>query len=324
MIGRARYIILVSAIAALLSTSCPASAEMKATYLYNLSNFTGTVPTSSARVSLDPVTKEVYVITGDLVRIFNTTGMEIYSFGEDLNVGVLADAALDGNGNIYVLSYSYQKKGTSITLCNYRGDPIREIKLTNVPPQLEGFRPNHLIYRNGSLYLASDSDMMAIVTDADGAFKTSIDFYELMGVKEFIAKTGEKKAASRSDLGIAGFFVDHEGNMLFTSPITAVAYVVTPDLKVKSFGRRGSAPGRFAVPRGMARDRFGNYLVSDILRCVVMVFDKDFEFKMEFGYRGFGPSNLIGPTEMVIDDDSNLYITQLRERGISVFNLKSE
>ncbi len=322
MIGRARNIILISAISALISIAAPASAEIKATYLYNLSDFTGVVPTSSAKISIDPVTKEAYVITGDLVRIFNTSGMEVFSFGEDLRVGVIIDVSLDEQGNIYVLSYSYEEKRTIVTLCNYRGDPIREVKLTNVPPEFEDFRPNRLIYRNGTLYIASESAMMAITTDANGVFKSSIDFFVLMDIKEVVTRTGDKRKATRDVLGIAGFFVDYEGNMLFTSPVTAAAYVISPDLKVKSFGKSGGGPGKFAVPRGIARDRSGKYLVSDILRSVVMIFSKDFEFIKEFGYRGFGPGNLIGPTDMAVDSDSKLYVTQLREMGVSVFQLE--
>jgi hypothetical protein len=51
----------------------------------------------------------------------------------------------------------------------------------------------------------------------------------------------------------------------------------------------------------MARDKSGNYLVSDILRCVVIIFDKDFEFIAEFGYRG-SADNLMA-TDMAVDDD---------------------
>jgi DNA-binding beta-propeller fold protein YncE len=321
MIKRLRNIILMSAISALIGASVPASAEIKATYLYNLSTFTGVVPTSAAKITLDPVTKEAYVITGDLIRVFNSAGMEIYSFGEDLRVGVIVDAALDEEGNIYVMSFSYEEKRTIVTLCNYRGEPVREIKITNVPAQFETFQPNRLVYRKGTLYIASESSMMTIVTDANGVFRAGIDFFALMDIKE-VTRGGEKKEARREDLGISGFFVDREGNMLFTSPVTALAYVVSPDLKVESFGQRGSAPGRFAVPRGMARDGSGNYIVSDILRSVVIVFDKDFRFITEFGFRGWAPGNLIGPTYMAVDDDSKLYVTQLRDRGVSVFQLK--
>jgi len=319
---RVRNIILISAISALISLPSLAAAEMKATFLYNLSNFSGTVPTTSARISIDAVHKEVYVISGDLVRVFNANGMEIYSFGEDLNAGVLYDAAVDEKGNVYVLSYSFERERSVITLCNYRGEPIREVTFTNMPPDLEGFRPSRMIYRNGTIYLVSESAMMVVVIDANGVFKESIDLFPLMDIKPEKKREGKVEEVKRGNHTIAGFYLDHEGNMLFTEPNVAKVFVVSPDRKVDSFGKRGGAPGRLAVPRGMTRDKSGNYLVSDILKCVVMVYNKEFEFKLEFGYRGFGRGNLIGPTDMLVDEDSKLYVTQLMERGVSVFKLE--
>jgi hypothetical protein len=119
--------------------------------------------------------------------------MEIYSFGEDLNAGVLIDAALDEGGNIYVLSYSYEEKRSVLTLCNFRGDPVREIKLTNFPPKFEGIAPNRLIYRNGTLYLVSDSFMRVVITDPNGVYKDGIDLFAVMDIKSVVTRGGEKK-----------------------------------------------------------------------------------------------------------------------------------
>jgi hypothetical protein len=61
--------------------------------------------------------------------------------------------------------------------------------------------------------------------------------------------------------------------------------------------------------------------VADKLRCVVMVFTKDFKFLTEFGFRGLGPSNLVGPMQLAVDSKNRLYVTQLRNRGVSVYQL---
>ena len=65
-------------------------------------------------------------------------------------------------------------------------------------------------------------------------------------------------------------------------------------------------------------------LVVDKLRCVVMVFDADFNFLTEFGYRGTRPENLIVPDDVVVDRKGRLYVTQGRMRGISVFALERQ
>ena len=51
---------------------------------------------------------------------------------------------------------------------------------------------------------------------------------------------------------------------------------------------------------GIAKDDQGNYLVVERLRSVVMVFDKEFRFLQEFGYRGDKPGNLIRPNEVAV------------------------
>jgi hypothetical protein len=88
-----------------------------------------------------------------------------------------------------------------------------------------------------------------------------------------------------------------------------------------SFGRPGSSPGRFGVIAGVATDDSGNILVTDKLKCVVMVFDKGFTFLDEFGYRGTRPENLIVPDDIAVDRKGRVYITQGRRRGVSVFAL---
>jgi hypothetical protein len=73
---------------------CTASAGITASYLYSLSNFNGTIPYSWVKHVVDRQANEIYVVTGDTVSIFNDKGMEIYRFGADLDLGVLADAAV--------------------------------------------------------------------------------------------------------------------------------------------------------------------------------------------------------------------------------------
>ena len=70
----------------------------------------------------------------------------------------------------------------------------------------------------------------------------------------------------------------------------------------------------------MADDR-GYYYVADKLKSAIIVFDKDFQFQLEFGYRGFSPENLNGPNNLALDDEGRLYVSQLGNRGISVFQI---
>jgi hypothetical protein len=61
--------------------------------------------------------------------------------------------------------------------------------------------------------------------------------------------------------------------------------------------------------------------VSDRLRSVVLVFDRDLMFQTEFGYRGNQPSNLIVPDDLAVDSRGNVYVGQAANRGVSVFKV---
>src|SRR5262249_20525691 len=126
----------------------------------------------------------------------------------------------------------------------------------------------------------------------------------------------------RADNDMRGFSVDHAGNMYFTIPTQFSAFVATPDGKVRSFGTRGSSPGKFSVVAGIAADDDGHIYITDILRAVVMVFDRDFRFLGEFGYRGNGAENLVGPSAVVVGN-GRVYVSQATG-PVKVFGVQFE
>ncbi|ABQ26178.1 hypothetical protein Gura_1988 [Geotalea uraniireducens Rf4] len=313
LVNRIKYgHLLLSTVLVLIVLSTPVlGGEIKADYLYKLSDFTGVVPYSWVRPVVDRKTHEIYVanFSERSIRVFNENGMLVYEFGDDINIGNLYDLAIADDGNILLLSY----KGTAyaLTKCNFRGEPISTLEVRNLPPSFsKDFTPTVIFYHGGHIYLADKEAMKVVVADANGDF---IDGYDLAAILEF----DDKK---KQDSGLVGFSVDREGNLLFTVPVIFQAYIVSPDRKVRSFGARGSSPGKFNIVGGIVADDKGTIYVTDTLRCVVMIFDKDFNFKTEFGYRGGAKDNLISPMELAIDGD-RLYVTQSRNRGVSVFRI---
>jgi len=61
--------------------------KVSASYLYTLSNFTGIYPISWAKLDVDRTTDEVYVVALTKIKVFNETGMEIYTFNETGELG---------------------------------------------------------------------------------------------------------------------------------------------------------------------------------------------------------------------------------------------
>ena len=153
--------------------------------------------------------------------------------------------------------------------------------------------------------------MQIVITDTRGIFKKGYDLIPLL----------EREEKERGNMEVSGFSVDKEGNILFTVPTLFRACILSPEGKIDWFGRPGSINGRFNIVGGITKDSKGNYIVIDKLKCAVMVFDKDFNFITQFGYRGSKPDNLIIPDDVAIDNKDRIYVTQTKKRGVSVFKL---
>lgn len=285
-------------------------AGVKAAFLYRLSNFTGTVPYNYVREFVDPERNEIYVVTGDSVSIFNSSGMEVFRFGDDLKIGVFMDLSVENDGHILILSSV--GGNFRLTRCNYRGEPQAGIEIRNLPKKFAGISPVRLLSRNGKLYLADLIAKQVVVTDANGVFQEGHDIAPLLAA--FEEKPG-------TEYDIVGFTVDGEGNLFFTVPTMFQVFRLSSDGHLSSFGSAGNLPGRFNLLSGIATDDRGNIFVTDILRCTVSVFDKEFKFQAQFSQRGLGPGDLIAPSDLVIDKTGKLYVSQSRNRGISVFRV---
>lgn len=294
-------------------TSCPASAgEYSVNFLYTLSDFSGTKPFSSARINQDFTKNEIYAMVGEAVSIFNASGMEVYRFDYDSTIGIVSDVAVMTNGQLAILASIGPM--TRLVRCNFRAEPLGNIVLTGLPHEFAKFSPNRVLSRDGKLYLVSYSAMQVVITDEQGIFIKGIDLAKELGMSE----------KEREETGLGGFAIDRDGGFLFTLPASATVHILSADGKQRVFGKRGSAPGRFGVVTGIAIDKDGNILVVDKLRCVVMIFDRtNFTLIKEFGNRGFQPGNLIGPDDILIDKQNRAYVSSLRKRGISVYQLST-
>lgn len=305
--GRAVAGLLVALVGVLLVGASTPSAQGQATYLYTLANFGGPLKIDGVRVSVDQETDEVYVIYQNIIHIFNPSGMEVFSFGDDLDLGQILDAVADTNGDILLLSY--KDSHSIVTRCNYRGVPKKPIEFTKAP-QAWTLDANRMMLRNGRLYLANLATSRVTITNVNGEFQSQIDFLSLLQADE-----------RRDGVEMFGFTVDQDGSVFVTMPTLFRAFKRTADGALMSFGKPGSGPGQFGVVAGITTDSHGNVFVADKIKCVVMVFDKAFKFITEFGYRGPKAENLIVPDDIAADRRGRLYVAQWRRRGVSVFSL---
>jgi hypothetical protein len=254
--------------------------------------------------------QETYVASGNTIKVFNSSCMEVYRFDVDGNEGNVLDLTTDEKGRILILTYRGSE--TKIIVCNYRGEQESYLQMSGLPADYNGFTPNRIFNRNGEFYLVSYGSKKIAVTDMNGAFIRGIDLSANL-------KSDEQNEKKEDDLEIGSISFTADGDILLSLPVRARIYRIAKDGSAQNFGKRGSAPGRFGVPSGVAADSKGNIYVSDRLRCVVIVFDKNLKFVREFGFRGFGPGNLIIPNELSMDKNNRIYVTQQLNRGVSVY-----
>lgn len=289
--------------------------SVRAAYLYDLATFTGNVPYNWPRVEPDSSGKEIYVVSENLIQIFDASGMEVYRFGDSLDLGSIADVAADREGNIFLLSHRWSdaklRLDYEITRCNYRGEPISRFELQGLPPQFSEFVPDRMVLQGAKLYFANLLAMTVVVTDVHGLFQKGYDILPLLELHE-----KDKEGAT-----MVGFSVDPEGNVFFSVPPIFRVYKLTPGGQISFFGKPGGAPGFFNIVAGVASDAKGNILVVDRLKSAVLIFDKGFNFVGQFGSMGFKPGFFIVPNDIVIDSQDRVYITQAARRGVSVFKL---
>lgn len=293
----------------LLASAVPPVDGFEVSYLHSLSTSFGTVALAAPTLSYDPAHRELYVLGDGVVRVFNDAGMEVFTFGQDPEVGHIRNVAVLSNGEVVALAYG--PGGLRLVRCTFRGEFLGVITPRGLPPEFNGVLPPDMRYRNGKIYLADHAAMRVLVLDESGAFVASYDLAEKLQI-----------ADKREQIGIRGFNVDGDGNMLFTISPLFSAYVMTPAGEIDAFGKKGSAPGKFNVVSGIARDARGNFYVADILKSAIIVFDPEYRFVKEFGYRGSAPGSIAAPNELAMSDDK-LFVGQTPRRGVSVFQVAS-
>jgi hypothetical protein len=294
----------------------------KPAYLFNVSNLQGDVASSFASIAYDRKNDELYVVSPDarFVRIYNDAGMEIHRFGGDSSVGWVRSVAPLDNGDIVALS-RFEGGNAALVRCDYRGKFLERMNFEGIPPSFAGFSPDSVHAANGKLYLLDSRAMKVVAADYDGKVFATYDLKALVFGKgsEALADYDKEKNADEEEL--QGFGVDRNGNLLFTIPTMFRAFVVSPDKKLRSFGQKGSRPGKFNIVGPITADEQGYLYVADMLRCVVLVFDEQLRFIWEFAGRGLSPGRLVLPTA-IATGNGKVFVSQGRNRGVSVYRVR--
>ncbi|MBE0574976.1 MAG: hypothetical protein IH613_03675 [Desulfuromonadales bacterium] len=311
-------------VAATLQQSQRGGTQWLLKFQYLLSDFSGPVPSQWARLAFDPERREIYTLNPSVndVKIFNPQGMELFSFGNDGDLVSAVDIAVGDDGNIYALARDFHTYG--IQVLNYRGEPISKIAIKDSPEQFSGFSPDRMEYQGGLFYLLDSGSLRIVTTSADGTFIQGHDLAAIINhLEDEQAKENPERERDKAQLiDISGFSVGPDKSLYFTVPLLFSAFRLNTDGSLDSFGTSGSAPGKFGVVSGIVADNQGNIFVADRLRSVVMIFDSNFNFLGEFGYRGYRPEDMIVPDDLALDQASNrIFVSQASNKGVGVYTV---
>jgi hypothetical protein len=286
---------------------------LEATYAYELSTPSGPVLLSWPSLAYDRAHDELFVVAEGFVRIFDASGMEVYRFGDDGALGNILRVAVLDDGELILLTTVDGKR--AYLRCDFRGELIETFSLTGLPKALAGFEPDQLVHRGGKLYFAERGTMRVVVTDLAGAYRDQLRLRDL--VAGALGNDPDRKPPGAMD----GFNVDSTGKLLFTMSTLFAGGTATRSGVVRLFGSRGSTPGRFNIIGGIDSDEAGNLYVTDRLRSVVSVWDRDLRHLGDFAYRGDDEGGLSTPFELAVGN-GKVFVTQAGKRGVKVWRVR--
>lgn len=310
--NHSRTALWAAAIIAALAAAPSRAGALSAAYLYPLATTTGPATSSASRLAYDRFHHELYVVDAGVVRVFNAAGMEIYAWPEDGALGAIWGVAPLEDGDVLALRYAGDRAG--VVRCDFRGTPVEPLALRGLDEAFAaGFRPSLIAHAAGKVYLVDPNEKRLLVADlADGSAR-AVDLGQVLPIEE----------RNRGD-ALDGFSVDARGTMYLVMASAFKVFVVPPDGgEVRAFGTSGSAPGKFGIVKGVAADPDGNVYVSDRLKGVVMVFDKDFRFLGEFGGNAHRPGGLYAPYDIVAAE-GRIFVSQQARRGVAVFKVSHQ
>lgn len=286
---------------------------IEATYLFQLVTPTGVLPLHWPSLTYDRTHDELFVVAEGFVRVFDATGMEVHSFGDDGSLGRVERVAVLEDGELLLLTNVDGKR--ALLRCDFRGEPIAPLELAELPASLGDFQPDQMVYRDGRLYFAERGSMRVVVTDGTGRYLRASNLREV--VTAVLPPDGDRRPPTHLD----AFNVDDAGNLLVTMATTFAAAVVSPDGEVRLFGMRGSRPGTFNIVGGIDANENGLLFVTDRLRSSVSVWSRDLQHLGAFGYRGEDVSNLSTPYEIAVGN-GKVFVAQAGGQGVKVFRIQ--
>jgi DNA-binding beta-propeller fold protein YncE len=154
-----------------------------------------------------------------------------------------------------------------------------------------------------NIYVGDSGLAQVLVFGPDLALKRAIGRQS-----EFVAPSGVAVDDARGRL----YVVDARRHVL-------VVYELATGRLLRTVGKRGSGPGEFNFPTGVAVGVDGRVYVSDTMNYRVEVFDADLAFVSSFGTLGVRPGQFRRPKGIAVDADNVVYVVDSDFNNFQMF-----
>lgn len=260
-------------------------------------------------VTCDQISGEICVTesTHASLHIFNAAGVETFRTGGFSGLTLPSDGAVDAGGRLVTAMMVNGARGTIVRL-NVYGEPDGYLPEAAAAE----WNPDHLLITRDGHYLTLDSAAALLAKhDADtGALLWARTLGDTVGDEDI-----REKAFGRPVQMTDGTFRIPGGEL------HRVLIVSEDGILTGSFGRFGTAAGRFVFPVAVAAGPQGSLLVLDRMRHKVMVFDTKNQFVTEYGSIGDAPGRFYHPVSMAADGAGRFYVAQGFRGRVQVFNV---
>ncbi len=259
-------------------------------------------------VAIDPVTGEVCVTeaVGSALQVFNGRGALLFRTGLLARLSSPASGCLDGDGS-FVCTDTDSLATRTIRRLDLRGEPL--------PWQAEspraGWSPVHLT-------ITSDGNFVTL----DPASGLLAKHDARTGALLWTRALGGERAG---ELGLGRPCEALDRRLYVPGGELHCVLVLSPEGEpLTAFGELGSTLGGLIFPVGVAPGPGGTVAVLDRMRHKLLLFDRDFVFRAEFGAMGAGPGDFYHPLALATAPEAGLaYVTQGFEGRVQVFRLSS-
>ena len=255
----------------------------------------GTFLKSPRGVWVDQARNEIYVAdtSNDLVAVYDSVGLPLFSFGYNQELKEPTKAIPDSKGHILVLNGIPR----AIKVFNYRGEYLNDFPLALKDPKSS---PTAIaVSQNGNVYVALANETGALIQVYNSAF-------------QLIGELGTKPDGTTQLKSVHAIAIDSDGT-IFTADATA-----TPAIQVynsdgtflRGWGAHDAGPQNFSLPAGLTIDGDGRVIVVDSIRQAIMIFTKEGTFLSRDGGMGSQAGAVMFPTDIASNGKEKIYVVE--------------